>query len=106
MSPWVYLAGAIVAEVCATLALRASAGFSRVLPSLFVPVGYGAAFFLLSRCLTAGMPLGTAYAVWASLGVVVVALAALVLFHEPLTVRMMGGMVLIVAGVVLVESGH
>jgi len=66
LNPWLFLTGAIVAEVCATLALRASEGFSRPMPSLVVPLGYGVAFFMLSRCLKAGMSLGVAYAVWAS----------------------------------------
>jgi small multidrug resistance pump len=104
VSPWIFLAGAIVVEVCATVALRASEGFSRLWPSLFVPVGYGTAFFLLSQCLKAGFPLGTAYAVWASLGVVLVAIAGRLLFADPLTPRMIAGIGIIIVGVVLVEG--
>lgn len=106
MSPWIFLAGAILAEVCGTLALRASDGFSRPVPTVIVPVGYGIAFFLLSRCLKAGMPLGTAYAVWASLGVVLVAIAGRFLFADTLTPRAIAGIAIIVVGVVLVEGAH
>ncbi len=105
MSPWLLLAGAIMAEVGGTLALRASDGFTRAAPSAIVPFAYGFAFFLLSRCLKAGMPLGTAYAVWASLGVVLVAIAGRLLFADALTLRAIVGIGIIIAGVVLVESG-
>jgi small multidrug resistance pump len=106
MSPWVFLAAAILAEVCGTLALRASDGFTRLLPTVVVPIGYGVAFYLLSRCLRAGMPLGTAYAVWASLGVVLVAIAGRFLFADPVTPRTMVGIAVIILGVVLVEGAH
>lgn len=106
MSPWLALAGAILAEVCGTLALRASDGFSRLAPTLVIPVGYGIAFFLLSQCLKAGMPLGTAYAVWSSLGVVLVAIAGRFLFADPVTPRMIAGIGIIIVGVVLVEGAR
>jgi small multidrug resistance pump len=48
---WIYLAVAILAEVIATSALKAAAGFTRPLPSLVVVVGYGIAFYLMSLTL-------------------------------------------------------
>ena len=48
---WLYLAIAIVAEVVATSFLRASASFTKPLPSLVVVVGYGCAFYFLSLTL-------------------------------------------------------
>jgi small multidrug resistance pump len=106
VNAWYLLAGAILAEVCGTLALRASDGFSRVLPSAIVVVGYGTSFFLLSRCLKAGMRLGTAYAVWSSLGIVLIATAGRFLFDDPVTTRMMFGIGFIIVGVVLVQGAH
>lgn len=106
MNRWFLLAGAILAEVCGTLALRASDGFSRWRPSAIVVVGYGVAFFLLSQCLKAGMPLGTAYAVWSSLGVVLIAVAGRFLFDDPVTARTILGIGFIIVGVVLVEGAR
>jgi small multidrug resistance pump len=100
------LACAIAAEVIGTLALKASDGFTRLYPSILVLLGYAAAFVLLSQVLRLGMPVGTAYAIWASLGVVLVAVAGHFIFDELLTVRAMVGIGLIIVGVVLVEVGH
>ena len=100
------LACAIAAEVIGTLALKAAEGFTRLYPSILVLLGYGAAFLLLSQVLALGMPVGTAYAIWASLGVVLVAVAGHFIFGEALTARAMVGIGLIIVGVILVEVGH
>lgn len=63
LPPYVLLGVAIVAEVIATSALRASQGFSRWLPSTMVVLGYGAAFYCLSLTLKS-IPVGIVYAVW------------------------------------------
>jgi small multidrug resistance pump len=103
MNSWIFLAGAILAEVCGTLSLRASDGFTRPLPSAIVVLGYGTALFLLSRALKIGMPLGTAYAVWCSIGIVLVALAGRVLFKDILSAQTMVGIGIIIVGVVTVQ---
>jgi small multidrug resistance pump len=102
---WLLLLLAISAELFATLCLRASAGFSRPLPSVGAAVGYGVAFWLLSVVLVRGMPVGVAYAIWSALGVATVALLAWWLFGESLTAVQIGGLVLIIAGVVALELG-
>lgn len=100
---WATLAGAIVFEVLATIALRASEGFRK--KSWLVPVvaGYIASFVLLWLTLKLGMHVGIAYGIWTACGVAVVAVAAKVLFGEPLTTAMAFGIVLIVAGVLTIE---
>jgi small multidrug resistance pump len=102
---WWWLALAIVSEVVGTLSLKASDGFSRPLPSVAVAVGYGVAFFALSRALSIGMPVGQAYAVWAGLGVALVALCGVLLFQESLSLVQVLGLVLVTGGVVLLEAG-
>lgn len=102
---YLLLAGAIVSEVSGTMALRASGGFRdrRWIP--VVAVAYLLAFTLLSLTLAHGMPLGVAYGVWAAAGVALTALLARVIFAEPLTPLMAAGIVLIAAGVLIVELG-
>ncbi len=73
MPQYLYLAIAIVAEVIATSALKASDQFSKLVPSLIVVLGYGVAFYFLALCLRT-IPVGVAYAIWSGLGVVLVAL--------------------------------
>ncbi|WIB60199.1 SMR family transporter [Curtobacterium sp. MCLR17_007] len=102
---WVLLAVAIVTEVGATISLKLATDGKKV---FFVPVvaGYLIAFSLLAVALTLGLPIGVAYGIWAATGVALTAILGRVLFREPLTGLMLGGIALIVAGVFLVELGH
>lgn len=102
---WFYLSLAIVAEVIATLSLRATEGFKKKLWILPMAVFYALAFFLLALTLVAGMPIAIAYGIWSAVGVAVIALLARFIWHERLTPKMILGLVLIIAGVVLVEVG-
>ena len=99
---FVYLVLAIVAEVIATSALKASIGFTRPLPSIIVVVGYGLAFYLLSLVLRT-LPVGVAYAIWAGLGIVLVTLVGIVVFGEKPDLPAVLGISLIVAGVVMLQ---
>ena len=65
---YVYLIIAIVSEVFGTTFLKASQGFTVLLPTLAVVCGYGLAFYFLSLSLSS-IPVGIAYAVWSGLGV-------------------------------------
>lgn len=99
---FVYLVLAIIAEVIATSALKASMGFTRPLPSLLVVGGYGVAFYLLSLVLRS-LPVGVTYAIWAGLGIVLVTLVGVVVFGEKPDVPAIVGIGLIVAGVVMLQ---
>lgn len=103
-SPWWPMAGAIVAEVCATLLLKASEGFSRPLVGAVALGGFGLALWLLSAALHR-LPLSVAYAVWIGVGSVLVTVAGVVLFGEHLGVLTVAGIALVTAGVVLVNAG-
>jgi small multidrug resistance pump len=102
---WIYLAGAILAEVGGTLSLRAAATGRAVWYSA-VTAGYVLAFVLLSLALTEGLGIGVAYGIWAASGVALMAVAGRILFKEPLTGVMAAGIALIVSGVLLVELGR
>ena len=106
MTPWLHLAGAILSEVAATLALRTAATAGSRRWYAVVVAGYLVAFGLLSLTLHEGLGLGVAYGVWAAAGIALTAVASRVLFREPLTLLMAGGIAVIVAGVVLIELGH
>ena len=99
---WVYLLLAIVSEVVATSAPKSSESFSRLWPSVLTVVGYGVAFYLLSLTLRE-MPVGIAYAIWSGVGIVLVSLAAVVLFGQKLDLPALIGMGLIVAGVIVIN---
>ena len=90
---WFYLAIAIVSEVLATSALKASEGFTRLYPSLVVVVGYGLAFYFLSLTLRT-IPVGIAYAVWSGVGIVLISLAGWVIYDQRLDAAAILGLVL------------
>jgi small multidrug resistance pump len=99
---WLYLAIAIVAEVSGTSFLKASEGFTKLLPSLFVVVGYGLAFFFLSLTLKE-IPVGIAYAIWAGTGVTLIATVGWLFLGQKLDAPAIIGIALIVAGVVVMN---
>lgn len=99
---FVFLALAIVAEVVATSALKASEGFSRLWPSVTVVVGYGLAFYLLALVLRT-MPVGIAYAFWAGLGIVLVTLVGILVYGEKPDLPALLGLAMIVGGVVVIQ---
>ncbi|MFZ5652893.1 MAG: DMT family transporter [Pseudomonadota bacterium] len=101
---WWYLGFAILAEVLATSALKAAAGFTRPLPSLVVVAGYGTAFYLLSLALRT-VPVGLAYAIWSGVGTALIALLGWVLFGQTLDLAALIGLALIVAGVLVIQLG-
>lgn len=99
---WLYLAIAIVAEVVGTSFLKASAGFTKLGPSLMVLAGYGIAFLFLSLTLER-IPVGVGYAIWSGAGVTLIALLGWLLFGEQLDAPAIVGMGLIVSGVVVLN---
>ena len=99
---WLYLSVAIVLEVVATSALKASDGFTRLLPSVLVVVGYSAAFYTLSITLRT-MPVGVVYAVWSGVGVVLITLVGWLLFKQALDWPAFIGIALISAGVMVLN---
>ena len=102
MKNWLFLAIAILGEVIATSALKSSHGFSRLVPSIVVVAGYGLAFYFLSLALKS-IPVGIAYAVWAGLGIVLVAAIAWIFHGQKLDLWAFVGMGLIVAGVAVLN---
>ncbi|MCC7253626.1 multidrug efflux SMR transporter, partial [Hyphomicrobium sp.] len=85
MSSQVALIIAILSEVAATSALKASDGFRNLIPSVIVVIGYGAAFYFLSLALRT-IPMGVAYAIWSGIGIVLISLAGWVLYAQKLDV--------------------
>lgn len=100
--PWAYLLLAIVAEVIGTLALKASEGFTKPIPSLIVFISYAAAFYFLSLTLKT-VPVGIIYAVWSGVGIVLISLVGWIAFGQVLDAGAMIGMGLIIAGVVVIN---
>ena len=102
MNHWLALSIAIVAEVAATSALKSTEEFTRLWPSVMVIVGYATAFYFMTLSLR-GLPVGIMYAIWAGVGIVLVALLGWVLYKQPLDLPAILGIVLIIAGVIVIN---
>jgi small multidrug resistance pump len=93
---------AILAEVIATSALKASENFTRPIPSLLVVAGYGTAFFLLSITLKT-LPIGVAYAIWSGVGTALVAVVGWLYYRQSLDLPAILGLTLIIAGTLVLN---
>jgi len=99
---WISLSVAILAEVIATSALKASDSFTRPIPAFITIVGYGVAFYLLAVALKT-IPVGIAYAVWSGAGIVAIALIGYFVFGQALDAAALVGIGLILAGVLVLN---
>jgi small multidrug resistance pump len=99
---YLYLAIAIVAEVIATSFLKSCDGFTRLWPSIVVLVGYAFAFYFLSLTLRS-LSVGIVYAIWSGAGIVLVSIIAWSFFGQKLDVPAIIGIVLIIAGVAVIN---
>ena len=99
---FIYLFVAILAEVIATSALKASEQFSKLIPSLIVIAGYMIAFYFLSLTLRT-MQVGIAYALWSGVGIVLVSAAGYFLYQQKLDLPAILGISLIILGVIVIN---
>lgn len=96
---WLLLVFAGLLEVSWLIAMKYSAGFTKLWPTVLV-FGLGTlSFYLLSLCLKA-IPVGTAYVVWTGIGAVGGAIVGMVMFGEPRDAWRLASIGLVVAGIV------
>lgn len=100
---WLYLTIAIITEVIGTTALKATEGFTKLIPSVLTIAAYGASFYFLSLTLKV-IPVGVAYAVWSGVGIVLISLAGWLLFGQTIDKAGMVGIALIGAGVIVLNT--
>ncbi|WP_269751851.1 DMT family transporter [Paenibacillus tianjinensis] len=102
MNPFVWLAIAIVSEVCGSSLLKLSNGFKRLFPSLGVLAGLGSAFYFLSLALQS-ISLGTAYAIWSGVGTALTAMVGVFVYKERMNIKKILGLLLIIGGVITLK---
>ena len=103
MAKWTFLAMAIFSEVVATSSLKSTEGFTNLIPSVIVLVGYSAAFYFLSLTLNE-IPIGIAYAIWSGVGIVGIAIVAMIFHEQNLDAGAMIGMGLIILGIIVMRT--
>jgi quaternary ammonium compound-resistance protein SugE len=102
VNPWAIVAIAGLMETGWALGLKYSEGFTRLWPTVVTIVLALGSFYLLSLAMKS-LPVGTAYAVWVGIGAIGTAVAAVFLFHEPVNVMRVAGVLLILAGIVALK---
>ena len=102
MNGAIYLLIAIVGEVIATSFLRASAGFTQLVPSVVVVVGYCVTFYFFSLALQT-IPVGIGYAIWSGVGIALISIIAFFVYGQTLDLAALIGIGLILAGVLVIN---
>jgi len=102
MGRWIYLGLAIISEVTATASLKATEGFTNLIPSVIVIIGYCSAFYFMSLTLDT-IPVGVVYAIWSGAGIVGIAIVSYILYGQRLDPGAIIGMGLIIAGILVMR---
>lgn len=102
MKGMLYLTGAILTEIFGSTMLKLSQGFSQMLPSIGVLIGFGFAFTFLSLALKT-IDLSSAYATWSGVGTALTALIGLVIFDETIHIKGFIGLALVICGVIVLN---
>ena len=102
MNKWMFLVLAIISEVIATTSLKSTEGFTKLVPSIIVVVGYTAAFYFVSLTLDT-LPVGIVYAIWSGVGIALIAIISVIVLDQRLDAGAVVGMGLIIAGVVVMR---
>jgi small multidrug resistance pump len=102
VNPYILLAGAILFEVMGTTALQYSDGFSNILPTAIVVVGYLISFYLLSLIL-GKLPIGPVYATWSAAAIVILTVIGTVFLNQQIDLAGVVGVAFIIVGVYLLN---
>ena len=99
---YLFLVAAIVLECGGTFCMKLSEGFTSLWPSVGCIALYAACFVALAKALE-GIALNVAYATWCGVGIILATCISTLVFKETLNLPIFIGIVLIVAGVVMVN---
>ena len=99
---WLYLIIAVIFEVIATSALKESNSFTKLVPSLFVIIGYSISFYFLSLTLK-DLSIGITYAIWSGLGILLICLVGYFRYGQNLDFPAIIGILFIGIGILIIR---
>ena len=99
---WLYLIIAVIFEVIATSALKESNSFTKLVPSLFVVIGYSISFYFLSLTLK-NLSIGVTYAIWSGLGILLICLVGYFRYGQNLDFPAILGVLFIGIGILIIR---
>ena len=99
---YLILAIAICAETLATTMMKASHGFTQLVPSIIVVIGYSISFYGLSQVVKT-MNIGIAYAIWGGMGIFLVSIMSFLFYKQRLDLPAIIGMACIAVGIIIIQ---
>ncbi|WP_432222395.1 DMT family transporter [Flavobacterium sp. TMP13] len=102
MKNFLFLGIAIICEIIATTALKKSAEFTKLLPTVITIIGYFGAFYFLSFAIRT-IPVGIAYAIWSGVGIVLITIVGAIFFKQIPDLPAIIGLAFIIVGVLILN---
>ncbi|HAZ15913.1 MAG: hypothetical protein A2Y28_03020 [Chlamydiae bacterium GWC2_50_10] len=102
---WIFLLLAGFFEICFTIALKYSQGFTRIIPSIITFVFVVLSFFSVSQSMKT-IPIGTAYAVWAGIGAAGTVSCGILFFGDSYHIIRLISIFLIITGIIGLKLVH
>jgi len=97
---YLFLLIAIVGEVIATTYLKSTNNFSEILPTTYVVIGYGTAFYFMMLAMKT-IPIAITYSIWAGVGISAITILGALKYKEIPDLMALIGLGMIVVGVII-----
>ena len=97
---YTYLFIAIVGEVIATTYLKSTNNFTEFLPTTYVVIGYGTAFYFMMLAMKT-IPIAITYSIWAGIGISAITILGALKYKEIPDMLAILGLLLIILGVII-----
>ena len=101
---WLMLAGSVILETFADTSMKLSDGFRKKGWIAGIAIGYVLSFYLMSHVL-AELPLGITYAIWSGSSIALTCVVGRARVGERFTRKNVLGIILVIAGIVLLKMG-
>ena len=95
-----YLLIAIIGEVIGTTYLKSTNNFSEFLPSTYVVLGYGTAFYFMMLAMKT-IPVAITYSIWSAVGISAITILGALKYKEIPDLLAILGLGLIIVGVII-----
>ena len=95
-----YLLIAIIGEVIGTTYLKSTNNFSEFLPSTYVVLGYGTAFYFMMLAMKT-IPVAITYSIWSAVGISAITILGALKYKEIPDLLAILGLGLIIVGVIV-----
>lgn len=102
---WIFLLLAGFFEICFTIALKFSQGFTKLVPSIITVIFIVLSFFSVAQAMKT-IPIGTAYAVWAGIGAAGTVVCGILFFGDSYHIIRLLSIFLIIIGIIGLKLAH